>query len=131
GAKGIMAGSIEGERRGTTLDAGQRPTETDASRRWLLAAGGASMLIALAGCQSVLSLDDSEGKSRSAEEILAEIRRQNGLSILSPDAKLERAAREQAAYMAASGRMEHRTGRGRDFASRMKANGIKGAAAEN
>ena len=95
------------------LDAEQRPAETDASRRWLLAAGGASMLIALAGCQSGLSLDDSEGNSRSAEEILAEIRRQNGLSILSPDAKLERAAREQAAYMAASGRMEHRTGRGR------------------
>lgn len=113
------------------LDAEQRPAETDASRRWLLAAGGASMLIALAGCQSVLSLDDSEGNSRSAEEILAEIRRQNGLSILSPDAKLERAAREQAAYMAASGKMEHRTGRGRDFVSRMKANGIKGAAAEN
>ena len=113
------------------IDAGQRTAGTDASRRWLLAAGGASMLVALAGCQSVLSLDETEGKSRSAEEILAQIRRQNGLPALSPDAKLERAASEQAAYMARSGRMEHRTGWGRDFAARMKAHGIKGAAAEN
>jgi uncharacterized protein YkwD len=33
--------------------------------------------------------------------------------------------------MALSGKMEHRTGWGRDFAQRMKSNGVKGAAAEN
>lgn len=104
---------------------------TDADRRWLLTAGSASMLVALAGCQSVLSLDQTEGSSRPAEDVLAELRSQNGLSSLSSDARLERAARQQAGYMALSGRMEHSTGWGRDFARRMKANGIKGAAAEN
>ncbi|HHZ09856.1 MAG TPA: CAP domain-containing protein [Rhizobiales bacterium] len=104
---------------------------TDADRRWLLTAGSASMLVVLAGCQGVLSLDQTEGSSDSAEAILAEIRARNGLPALSPDGRLERAARQQAGYMALSGRMEHRTGWGRDFAARMKANGIKGAAAEN
>jgi uncharacterized protein YkwD len=104
---------------------------SDADRRWLITAGSASMLLSLAGCQSVLSFDSTEGRSRSAEEVLAEIRRSHGLSTLSSDSQLERAARQQAGYMALSGKMVHRTGWGRDFAARMKDNGVKGAAAEN
>lgn len=73
----------------------------------------------------------SEGNSASAVGYLADIRSDAALPRLAPDPKLERAAREQAAYMAASGRMEHTTGLGRSFAARMKANGVDGAAAEN
>ena len=48
-----------------------------------------------------------------------------------PDATLEQAARQQAGYMAATGKMKHTTGWGRDFSSRMRSNGVRGAAAEN
>jgi uncharacterized protein YkwD len=50
---------------------------------------------------------------------------------LSSDARLEQAARQQAGYMAGAGRMSHTTGWGKDFAARVKDNGIEGAAAEN
>ena len=58
-------------------------------------------------------------------------RQSNGLPAASPDAQLNRAALEQARYMAAAGEMTHTTRRGRDFASRKKDNEIKGTAAEN
>lgn len=48
-----------------------------------------------------------------------------------PDAQLEQAALQQAGYMASRERMSHTTGWGKDFASRMKDNGVRGAAAEN
>lgn len=89
-------------------------------------------IAALAGCQSFSLLTvDGAGANASAEEHLAAIRRSAGLSILSPDAQLEKAARQQAEFMAASGKMVHTTGRGRDFLTRVRGNGIDGAAAEN
>jgi uncharacterized protein YkwD len=44
---------------------------------------------------------------------------------------LERAALQQAKYMASATRMNHKTGRGTDFTTRMAQNGIAGPAAEN
>ena len=67
----------------------------------------------------------------SGAEYLARIRSAHGLPKLVSDPKLERAALVQSGYMAASGRMTHDTGRGRDFFSRMKKDGIDGVAAEN
>ena len=88
--------------------------------------------VASVGCQSISLLTvEGAGANASAEEHLAAIRRSAGLSILSPDAQLERAARQQAEFMAASGRMVHTTERGRDFVTRVRGNGIEGAAAEN
>jgi uncharacterized protein YkwD len=84
------------------------------------------------GCQSISLLTvDGAGANASAEEHLAAIRRSAGLSVLSPDAQLEKAARQQAEFMAASGKMVHTTARGRDFLTRVRGNGIEGAAAEN
>ncbi len=71
------------------------------------------------------------GASASAAGILAGIRSAQGLPALSPDAQLERAALQQAGYMARAGRMAHSTGWGTDFSSRVKEHGIRGAAAEN
>jgi len=94
-------------------------------------------LLALGGCQSVLDLGlgPSTAKTvieaRTGEEALAKIRSSHGLSQLASDPQLERAAAQQAAYMARSDRMEHTTGRGRDFASRVRENRIAGVAAEN
>jgi len=90
------------------------------------------VLLALGGClSSLMPSVESEGASLTATQHLAQIRSGNGLSTLTSDPTLEKAARQQAAYMAASRRMEHTTGRGRDFATRVKGNGIEGAAAEN
>lgn len=86
---------------------------------------------ALAGCQTGSFLDDSAGASLSAAGHMAKIRSENGLARVSSDPALERMARHQAAYMARSGKMEHTTGRGRDFASRMKDDGVAAPAAEN
>ena len=44
---------------------------------------------------------------------------------------MEQAALQQAAYMARTGSMEHTTGWGKDFARRMKSNGVDAPAAEN
>ncbi|MBX3578453.1 MAG: CAP domain-containing protein [Rhizobiaceae bacterium] len=93
--------------------------------------------LALAGCQGVLDLGlgpttaKTVIEAKSGDEALARIRSSHGLSLLSSDPVLERAAAQQAAYMAKSGRMEHTTGRGRDFASRVRENRIQGMAAEN
>jgi len=101
------------------------------ARRPFLALGIATAA-ALAGCQTsaMLSLP-GVGASASAEDILAGIRRDKGLSVLSPDPALERAAREQARLMASAGRMEHTAARGQDFVTRIRRNGVDGAAAEN
>lgn len=90
------------------------------------------MVLALSGCQSISLLRiEGAGANASAEEHLAAIRKAAGLSPLAPDAQLEKAARQQAELMAASGRMKHTTGRGKDFLTRVRGNGIEGAAAEN
>lgn len=86
-------------------------------------------LLSLAACGTANRTGD--GAALSAGGHLAGIRSENGLPALSSDSTLERAALQQAGYMAQSGRMTHTTRLGRDFASRMKANQIKGAAAEN
>ena len=88
----------------------------------------AVLLMSLAACQIV---PGGDGASASAASRLAAIRSAHGLGALRPDPGLERAARRQAAYMAASGRMVHDTGYGRDFASRMSNTRTNGAAAEN
>lgn len=91
-------------------------------------------LLALAACQTGdwwPKETASAGASVSAAGHLAEIRAAAGLPGLSPDNRLEKAAERQAAYMAGSGRMEHATGLGHDFAARMKRDGVAAPAAEN
>ena len=89
----------------------------------------------LSACQAlgVLSLGSQpgEGASGSGRAYLASIRDQASLPPLSPDATLERAAIRQAGYMAAADSMTHDTGWRRDFATRMKADGVAAPAAEN
>lgn len=74
---------------------------------------------------------DGAGASAAASGTLAGIRASQGLPALAPDQQLERTALQQAGYMARSGRMSHTTGWGKDFAARIKDNGVEGAAAEN
>lgn len=102
------------------------------SRRVLLRAAGLGALAGLTACATaVLPTGESAGVSASAAGTLAGIRASAGLGPLAPDARLEQAALQQAGYMARGGRMNHTTGWGKDFASRVKDNGIAGAAAEN
>ncbi|MEP9389226.1 CAP domain-containing protein [Mesorhizobium sp. KR9-304] len=94
-------------------------------------------LLATAGCQNVFSMvspkgvGEGVGASTTGEMYLTSIRTEHGLPALVPDRKLERAAAQQAAYMARADAMSHRTGWRKDFATRMKENGVEGAAAEN
>lgn len=100
-------------------------------RKWLKAAGLA-VLTGLAACTTVSRpAGEGAGVSSSATDMLATIRASAGLGPLVPDAQLEQAALQQAGYMAQRERMSHTTGWGKDFASRVKDNGISGAAAEN
>lgn len=100
-------------------------------RTWLKAAGLAALL-GLAACSTVsLPTGQGAGVSSSATGTLASLRATAGLGPLVPDSQLEQAALQQAGYMASRERMSHTTGWGKDFASRVKDNGIAGAAAEN
>ncbi len=94
-----------------------------------------AVALLLAGCQLTSLFDlapsDASGASASATSRLAAIRREHDLKPLRPDSTLEKAAERQAGYMAAAGLMEHTTGRGRDFASRMHRIDMQTAAAEN
>jgi uncharacterized protein YkwD len=99
-------------------------------RRALLGAAGVAALFGLSAC-GTLPTGKGAGASAAATGILAGIRTADGLAALSPDARLERAALQQAGYMARARRMAHTTGPGTDFAARVKDNAIKGAAAEN
>lgn len=97
-------------------------------------AGIAAMLclLVVSGCQNVLSSGGSGvGASGSGAAYLAAIRAQNGLPPLSADSRLERAAAQQAGFMASAGDMDHSTGWGKGFSRRMKQNDIAGPAAEN
>ena len=98
--------------------------------RAMIAATG---MLALSGCayMDMGSVTESDFASSSAASYMDAARRSNGLPAATPDAQLDRAALEQARYMAAAGEMTHTTRRGRDFASRKKDNEIKGVAAEN
>jgi uncharacterized protein YkwD len=91
----------------------------------------ATGLLALSGCADLGVVSESDVATSSAVSYMNDARRSNGLPAASPDAQLDRAALEQARYMAAAGEMTHITRRGRDFASRTKDNEIKGTAAEN
>ncbi|MBX3582479.1 MAG: CAP domain-containing protein [Rhizobiaceae bacterium] len=92
--------------------------------------------VVLSGCQSIADFGysgsgNAVGSSASGEAYLAAIRREHGLQPLKSDPKLEKAAAQQAAYMADASKMTHRTGWRKDFATRMRQNGVQGAAAEN
>jgi len=102
------------------------------NRRSLLTAAGLAALAGIAACSTVsVPTGEGAGASSSATATLAGIRSSAGLPALVPDAQLEQAALQQAGYMASRERMSHTTGWGKDFASRMKDNGVRGAAAEN
>lgn len=91
----------------------------------------ALMVLALAACQTGGAQHRGVGASGLGATHVAELRAAAGLSPLARDAKLEKAAISQAAYMAASGKMNHTTGFGRDFATRMRKEGVAAPAAEN
>lgn len=105
-----------------------RPT-----RRHFLSGAAACLATGATGCQSLLPDlgAGGDGASLSATQHLARIRTEHGLPPLQADARLEEAARQQAAFMARTGKMTHDTGWGRGFASRMRRNDVDGAAAEN
>jgi len=89
-------------------------------------------LLILAGCQAGGSRGGpGVGASELGSTSLEEIRSNAGLQPLRQDAKLERAAAQQAGYMAAASKMSHKVGWRKDFATRMRENGVEGAAAEN
>lgn len=110
-------------------------TESDPAprldRRMFIASTGLLTLAALAGCGTTMPTGSGAGASSSAAGTLAGIRSAENLSRLAPDSQLERAALQQAGYMASAKRMTHTTGWGKDFASRVNGNHIEGAAAEN
>jgi uncharacterized protein YkwD len=101
------------------------------NRRTLLRAAGLAALAGLAACATALPTGEGAGVSSSAAGTLGGIRTSAGLGPVAPDTQLEQAALQQAGYMARGGRMTHTTGWGKDFGSRVRGNGIAGAAAEN
>lgn len=103
----------------------------NAGRRHVILGLGALGLAALASCRSVLPTVEGAGASEAAAGTFSGIRAGAGLPLLASDAVLEKAAVRQAGYMAMAGRMEHTALPGRDFVSRMRADGIAGPAAEN
>lgn len=98
------------------------------SRRHYLTAAILLTAAALAGCQSIGNIS---GEAYSGATSLPQIRSANGLSPLTQDPALQKAALQQAKFMAQAGRMNHTTGIGTTFATRMRGNGIDGDAAEN
>ncbi len=83
------------------------------------------------GCGSMSSIGGGTGSTTSAVGYVADIRAASGLAPLASDAQLEKAALQQAKYMARKASMKHTTGHGTDFPSRMAKNKIAGPAAEN
>lgn len=70
-------------------------------------------------------------KEDEVTKLFNAIRKENGLSSMSPDALLQKAARDQADRMAEKQKMGHSIGWGNDFGARVRRFGIRGAAAEN
>ncbi|MBB3149028.1 uncharacterized protein YkwD [Phyllobacterium trifolii] len=92
----------------------------------------AAAVLPLSACQTAMKTPGKVvGASAAAISNVQAIRSANGLAGLSADPTLERAALQQAAYMASAGRMAHTTSWGRGFASRVRDNEIHGLAAEN
>jgi uncharacterized protein YkwD len=120
-----------------------RTEQRFAARRKPIRAALLSAALALAGCTTQQASErtpaptatrqaaKAAGASAAGKGYLTQIRTTHGLPALAYDPKLERAALEQALYMARTGRMSHTTGFGRDFVSRIRGNGIKRVAAEN
>ncbi len=102
------------------------------ARRFQLSAGALCLALAMtiAGCGS-MSVGSGTGRSSAAVGYVAEVRAEGGLPSLKPDAQLEKAALQQARYMASSAKMNHTTGLGTDFTTRMAKGRIAGPAAEN
>lgn len=101
------------------------------SRRNFLGLAAVAVL-PLSACQTAMQAPGKvAGASTMATSNVQAIRSANGLAGLNADPMLERAALQQAAYMASAGRMAHTTGWGRSFASRVRDNEIHGLAAEN
>jgi len=115
----------------TTLSLHNPSTPSRTAAKTAIAGVWLAALLALQACGGMQPAGEGGGASRTAAGTLNAFRAEQGLSALTPDAQLEQAALQQARYMAAAGRMEHTTGWGKDFAARVKANGIAGAAAEN
>lgn len=102
--------------------------------RSALRAFALSLPLALAACQTGdwwPEGDSAAGASVAAVAHVRAVRAAAGLPGLAPDDRLEKAAARQAGYMARSGKMEHATGPGRDFAARMDRDGVAAPAAEN
>jgi uncharacterized protein YkwD len=91
----------------------------------------AAIVLALAGCGTVHEVGPGAGVSASATATVSQLRTENGVTPLKADGTLEKAALQQAGYMARSGRMEHATRLGLGFVSRMKKDNIHGLRAEN
>lgn len=106
-------------------------TNLEISRRRFISLAAMATLLPVAACQTIGSAGNGTGASSSASANINNIRTGNGLSGLVSDSTLERAAGQQAAYMAKAGRMVHTTGWGKSFEARVKDNEIHGAAAEN
>lgn len=127
-----MIACLSSEMKITSLET--EPTDSDPTfcrdRRMFVAGSGLFALSVLAGC-GTMPTGSGAGASNSAAGTLAGIRSTENLSRLVPDSQLERAALQQAGYMATAKRMTHTTGWGKDFASRVNGNHIEGAAAEN
>src|SRR5690606_32619978 len=100
-------------------------SHANADRRVFLQLAGLGALATLAACSSMRPTGSGDVASAAAASILNGYRSANGLPPLMPDRALERAALQQASYMASSGRMVHDTGWGKDFVSRVKGNGIR------
>ncbi len=90
-----------------------------------------AVLAVIGGCGTGRQVGPGTAASGDVAGQIAAIRTAQGLSPLVADVRLERAALTQAGYMARSGRMVHTTGIGRDFATRMKKDGVASPAAEN
>jgi uncharacterized protein YkwD len=89
-------------------------------------------VLPLSACQTAMRTPGKiAGASAAANSNVRAIRSANGLTGLNADPTLERAASQQASYMASTGRMAHTTRWGRGFASRVRDNEIHGLAAEN
>jgi uncharacterized protein YkwD len=89
-------------------------------------------VLPLSACQTAMQTPGKvAGASATATSNVQAIRSTNGLTGLNADPTLERAASQQASYMASAGRMAHTTGWGRSFSSRVRDNEIYGLAAEN
>jgi uncharacterized protein YkwD len=108
-----------------------RPAAAFALLGLLLIGGCQNNVFSMVGPMSAGGAMEGLGASASAEEYLGAIRKEYRLPPLAPDPTLEKSAAQQAGYMAGAGKMAHRTGWGKDFTSRMRDNGVRGAAAEN